>query len=460
MSVDLLDPLVTGPSAPDELARIRQWREALREEQYAHAHRTPLDLVTGWDTGADLPAYRHHSSKFFSIVGIEVNPAGGEPPWMQPVVDQPEVGLLGIAITRTDRGYAALIQAKAEPGNVNGIQLSPTVQATESNSLRVHGGRAVPYLELFSEAGNVVVDTRQSEHGEVFWRKRNRVMVVEIEAIEPTHGFRWVELADLLSLLQDDDLVHADTRAVLACIPWTIAVEHVRGRGHERLFNSLAPTGLEMSMRPLARWMSAERTSRPLKVVTDVPLPQLRGWRRSADSLTRVDCQGFEIVAVDVEARGREVDRWAQPMVHPHGVGLTGLAVAEQDDQLMVLLRMCPEPGLVDGAELGPTVQLPGAMVPRAGDEADLTALLTSRSAEETLFDSVLSDEGGRFLHGRHRHLIVTVERFEAPPGYRWCRLAELTELLIHSHQVNMQARSIYVCLLSLLSRTPKDGNA
>ena len=37
-----------------------------------------------------------------------------------------------------------LLQAKVEPGNINKIQISPTVQATRSNYLRIHGGKTIP----------------------------------------------------------------------------------------------------------------------------------------------------------------------------------------------------------------------------------------------------------------------------------------------------------------------------
>ena len=34
------------------------------------------------------------------------------------------------------------MQAKVEPGNINSIQLSPTLQATRSNYTKAHGGIA------------------------------------------------------------------------------------------------------------------------------------------------------------------------------------------------------------------------------------------------------------------------------------------------------------------------------
>ncbi|MFH4268324.1 NDP-hexose 2,3-dehydratase family protein, partial [Acinetobacter baumannii] len=71
---------------------------------------------------------------------------------------------------------------KVEPGNCNGLQLSPTVQATRSNYTRVHQGRAVPYLEYFVDARKhrVIADVRQSEQGSWFFQKRNRNMIVDV----------------------------------------------------------------------------------------------------------------------------------------------------------------------------------------------------------------------------------------------------------------------------------------
>jgi oxidase EvaA len=425
--------LIESPADPGALDEIRRWREDLGRTRYARPSRLPLDAVPGWNTGAREPAFTHRSGRFFAVRGRGVRAADGRR-WTQPMVDQPEAGLLAIAVTPSGRGYAALVQAKAEPGNVNGVQLSPTVQATRSNQERVHRGRPVPYLELFDAAtADVIVDVRQSEHGGVFWRKQNRVMIVRTPRFEPGEGFRWIELADLLALLHDDDLVHADTRAVLACAPWTL------------------PGSAAGDLRPAARWLSAQRARRSPRS-TGVALPELAGWRRTADALGRDDGTGFEVVAVSVEAAGREVDGWCQPMVRPVGLGVVGLAVADRGGRLDLLMQACPEPGLVDGVELGPTVQIAGGDPPRCVAEADLLALLLDRPAEAVLFDAVLSDEGGRFLHSRCRHLVTLVDRCDAPEGFRWCPAGEVIGLLAHGRRVDMQARSALVCLLGAVA--------
>ncbi|MFI0469621.1 NDP-hexose 2,3-dehydratase family protein [Saccharopolyspora sp. 5N102] len=431
------------------LREIREWREALGRTRFARPSILPLDAVPGWSTSACEPAFTHHSGRFFAVRGRAVRTEDGRRSLMQPMLDQPEIGLLAIAVTRSEHGYAALVQAKAEPGNINGVQLSPTVQATRSNRERVHGGQAVPYLELFdAETADVIVDSRQSEHGAVFWQKRNRVMIVRTPRFEPREGFRWIELADLMALLHDDDLVHADTRAVLGCAPWMLTDEFAEsGARLPALARTLAGSA-PRDLRPLARWLSDQRSRRSL-VSSSVALPDLVGWQRTADALRREDGTGFEVVAVSVEAAGREVDGWSQPMVRPVDLGVVGLAVSARGDQLNLLMQACPEPGLVNDVELGPTVQIAGGDSPRSAAEAELLALLRDRPAEAVLFDAVLSDEGGRFLHSRCRHVIALVDGEEAPEGYRWCSVSEVVGMLVHSHEVNMQARSALVCLLS-----------
>ncbi|MFI7025945.1 NDP-hexose 2,3-dehydratase family protein [Micromonospora sp. NPDC049900] len=444
--------LVESRADPSLLDEIRHWREAMGRIRYARPSRLPLDDVPGWITGAEEPALTHGSGRFFAVRGHRVRTEDGRHSWMQPMVDQPEIGLLAIAVTRSDRGYAALVQAKAEPGNINGIQLSPTVQATRSNRERVHGGRPVPYLDLFDPAtADVVVDSRQSEHGGVFWRKRNRVMIVRTPRFAPQEGFRWIDLADLLALLHDDDLVHADTRAVLGCAPWTLPGEFALSGARLPVLPRTLAAAARCDVRPLARWLSAER-ARQSSVSVRVALPDLEGWRRGADALRRDDGTGFEVVAVSVDAAGREVDQWCQPMIRPVGLGVVGLAVADHGGELHLLMQACPEPGLVDDVELGPTVQIAGGETPRSGAEAELLARLLDSPAEAVLFDAVLSDEGGRFLHSRCRHLVALVDHHDAPAGFRWCPVSEVIAMLVHSHQVNMQARSALVCLVGAVA--------
>ncbi|NEE09324.1 NDP-hexose 2,3-dehydratase, partial [Streptomyces sp. SID7499] len=143
--------------------------------------------------------------------------------WRQPIIKQPEVGILGLLVKEFDGVPHFLMQAKMEPGNPNLLQLSPTVQATRSNYTGAHRGAAVRYIDHFvsPEAGSVVADVLQSEHGSWFYRKSNRNMIVETTAdVEPHEDFRWLTLGQLAQLLHQDDVVNMDTRTVLSAVPY------------------------------------------------------------------------------------------------------------------------------------------------------------------------------------------------------------------------------------------------
>lgn len=174
------------------------------------------------DSGNNI---RHESGKFFSIEGIKVkivNNNEKDKIWNQPIINQPEVGILGIICQNRYGILYFLLQAKIEPGNINKIQMSPTVQATRSNFTQVHGGKTPPYLEYFRDLKNkkIIVDQLQSEQGARFLKKRNRNIIIEIphdHRIALLGNYCWLTLGQIKKLLQQKNIINMDTRTVLAC---------------------------------------------------------------------------------------------------------------------------------------------------------------------------------------------------------------------------------------------------
>ena len=182
-----------------------------------------LEKIRDWyfDPGQNL---RHSSGKFFSIEGIQikVSSESGTKEWNQPIINQPEIGILGIICQNHSGILYFLMQAKMEPGNVNKAQLSPTLQATRSNFTQVHKGKKPPYLEYFQSLNGkkIIVDQLQSEQGARFLKKRNRNMIIEInpdEKIELLANYCWLTLGQLKALLEKDNIVNMDARTVLSC---------------------------------------------------------------------------------------------------------------------------------------------------------------------------------------------------------------------------------------------------
>src|SRR5688572_22943980 len=147
---------------------IPKWLDSRREMHRFSVRRIPLDELASWHFANGTGNLVHESGRFFSVEGLTVVTSYPENSvYHQPIINQPEIGILGILAKRFEGILHFLIQAKMEPGNVNLVQLSPTVQATRSNYTKVHGGSAVRYLEYFAERsrGSVLVDQLQSEQG-------------------------------------------------------------------------------------------------------------------------------------------------------------------------------------------------------------------------------------------------------------------------------------------------------
>lgn len=463
MAARLAESVLARDSTLTPLATFHDWFAGVAERVYTEATRIPLDDIEGWHTDPVTGNIGHRSGKFFTVEGLEVRaPGEALPRWSQPIIHQPEVGILGILLKEFDGVLHCLMQAKGEPGNCNGLQLSPTVQATRSNYARVHQGRSVPYIEYFREAARhrPVTDVRQSEQGSWFYRKRNRNMVVEVtDEVELLDGFCWLTLGQLHQLLATDNLVNMDARTVLACLPFTGEdVPAVLGTGAGGFAASLARScgarsGAVHPPDDILRWITEVRSASEV-TVHRTPLHDVERWKRGEDSLSHESGRFFSVIGVHVQAGGREVKSWAQPMIEPHGTGIAALLVKQVDGVLHALMHSLSEPGFVDATELAPTVQCTPDDFPALPSEARplfLDQVLGAPPAR-VRFDTTLSEEGGRFYHAQNRYLIVEAEDGETfdHPDYRWTAVHQLTGLLRHSHYLNIQARSLLACLHSL----------
>nr|AEM44231.1 NDP-hexose 2,3-dehydratase [uncultured bacterium] len=416
-----------------------QWFEERRRAHRFRVDRIAFDELDGWSFEEPTGNLVHRSGRFFSVQGLRV--VTGEGPyreWHQPIINQPEVGILGILVKEFDGVLHFLMQAKMEPGNPNLLQLSPTVQATRSNYTKVHRGADVRYIEYFTHPGRgrVIADVLQSEHGSWFFRKSNRNMIVEAVGDVPLHDdFCWLTLGQIGELLHQDNLVNMDSRTVLACAP-------LPGGGHDALLTDVA----------LLSWFTEERSRHDVHAER-VPLAGLPGWVRGESAVSHEEGRYFDVVAVSVQAGNREVSRWTQPLFEPRGLGVTAFLTRRIGGVRHVLAHARVEGGFLDTVELGPTVQYtPDNYAHLTGEDRPPfldTVLAADRS--RISYEAVHSEEGGRFLNAESRYLLVEADEAQAPldppPGFQWVTPAQLRALVQHGHYVNVQARTLLACL-------------
>ena len=454
------------------LADFRTWFDDCGTRNYTEVDRVPLDRLANWSADPVTGNIGHVSGKFFVVEGLEITrPGHWVEHWAQPIINQPEIGILGIVVKEFDGVLHCLMQGKVEPGNCNGVQLSPTVQATRSNYTRVHKGKPVPYLDYFMDTKRhkVIADVLQSEQGSWFFQKRNRNMVVEVtEDVELLEDFCWLTLGQLHQLLGEDDLVNMDARTVLSCLPFsgtdlaTLLPAAERDAFTTSIMRSCTESeGAVHTTDEILSWITGARTRHDI-TANRVPLKGIDQWKHTDAGISHVTGRFFNVIGVDVRAGGREVLQWSQPMLEPSGDGLSAFLVKQFGGVLHALVHARVEPGYLDVVELAPTVQctVDNYMHMPPSDRLPFLDALRTAPAERIRYDTMLSEEGGRFYHARTRYLVVETEEevdLDDHPDHRWLPLHQLVGLLRHSHYVNVQARSLVACMHSLFGTRTAD---
>jgi len=431
----------------------RRWLLSRQQSGEHTVVRIPFAELDQWYFDPDTGDLRHRSGKFFSIAGLHCCPAGGrKPAWDQPIIFQPEVGILGI-ITRVFEGTRYfLMQAKMEPGNVNLVQLSPTLQATFSNFSQVHKGRLPPYTQYFLDPNARVISSQlQSETGTRFYRKFNRNILLDLDHdIEVLPGFRWLTLYEIQALIALDDMVNMDARSVISNICYADP-PHDTGRATGFLRSAICgPEVAQSSLSNLRDWLVTMRDKYAIET-SQIPLNAARGWVGDDWSIRHATANYFEIVGVRVQTGEREVSQWCQPLLKHQGLGLAGFLCSEIDGVLFFLMQAKPEPGIVGSVELGPTVSVFDYQ--RRADypqKVPYMEYFLQPSEESILHSSIQSEEGGRFLALRNHFLVIklaSAESINCEDNYVWLTLAQMQQLSQGESLVNSEARTLLAAL-------------
>lgn len=211
------------------LADVERWFLEQQDACTMTIEDIPLNDCRDWYYDDASGWIRHKSQEFFVVQGVRIGLSGsrevGAGGWDQPIVTQIgfDGGLLGLLRKRVNGIPHYLVEAKAEPGNPDKIQISPTLQATFSNLKRAHGGNKPKFSELFEEpganGGTVLFDQWMSEDGGRLHLKRNRGMLVEVDeerVFTVGDAFHWASLYQLKALIKENSWVNPHVRGIIS----------------------------------------------------------------------------------------------------------------------------------------------------------------------------------------------------------------------------------------------------
>lgn len=427
----------------------------------------PLDQLRGWELDSNTGNLRHSSGKFFQIEGLDIQiKTNNVQSWQQPIINQPEIGILGFVAKRINGILHLLVQAKMEPGNINFIQISPTVQATRSNYTQAHGGRRPTFMEYFLEkqVGQILVDQLQSEQGTRYLKKRNRNVIVLLPDeyhLPHSEEHMWVTVGQLQKLMRFPNLVHLDCRSILGSVTYRVSMNQhsVHSNSAQATFNARIRTSIcidddhaEWDMPSVLSWLTGIKCQTEVTAST-IPLNRVDAWGLLNGVITHESNRYFSVVGVDVTASNREVAGWCQPLIRSIDGGIIGLAAQMKGGVLHFLIQGRVEPGLIDIVELAPTVQCTPANYQEITSPhlPAFVGMFQAAALEHVRFDSMLSDEGGRFYHSQQRHRVIELDEdieVELPPNYCWMTLRQIQSFAQFSNQINIELRSILSCLV------------
>lgn len=443
----------------EALEKIKAWIAARNRMVAVNIKKLPFDECKGWYYDSATGSIHNQTRSFFEITGLHSVSSGGQTV-TQPVILQPEIGYLGILCKEIDGIMHFLMQAKIEPGNINCVQISPTIQATKSNFTQKHGGAKPAYLDYFLNASRyeIVVDQIQSEQSSRFYKKRNRNILIRVEEdvpVLPSH--HWMTLGQIKRLMREDNLVNMDTRTVLSCIPFSKLqlselelLELADGFDDKPLFRSVFVGERAAILPEIYQYINNFKMFSE-DVPQLMPLHALNDWEWRDGEFVCKQPWPFKVVFCDIAIEGREVKHWTQPLFEAAGIATFGLLCCVENGVLKFVVRAAPEVGCFDGVELGPTIQREAAPITQQEENAvDRFFDACLQTGEGIFFDHLLSEEGGRFYREQNRNVLLRVKR-EAlpvlPKGYFLMDYKTLNELVQVNNTMNIQLRN----LLSLL---------
>jgi dTDP-4-dehydro-6-deoxy-alpha-D-glucopyranose 2,3-dehydratase len=436
----------------NNVSKIYDWIDKIRSSTKVYVNKIPFEDLDLWSF--DEEKLKHNSGKFFSIDGIEIRTNHGKVDrWDQPIINQPEIGILGIIAKEYDGVFHFLLQAKIEPGNINFVQLSPTLQATKSNYTKVHKGKTPDYLKYFlDKKRNIIIDQLQSEQGARFLQKRNRNMIIKVdEEFEHNDNYCWTTLSQIKDLMHENNVVNMDTRSVVAGLDIT--------QKQRASFDRYSKQNGELySFNELLSWIADQKTKYDLEV-RRIALSEMRNWEITEDEIYHKDNKYFKVIAANVTIGNREVTHWTQPMVESAQEGLIAFVVKRINGVIHFIVQAKVEAGNLDIIELAPTVQcLTGNYRETGEGKLPFLDYVLNVNKNQKVFDTLQSEEGGRFYREQNRNMIIIAEDDfpnELPKNYTWMTYNQIQAFMMFNNYINIQARS----LLAAIKRCDEEIN-
>ena len=407
--------------------KISKWLKNHKKKQLLIVKRTDLSKLSKWVY--NKKEIFHKSKRFFKIAGIRIKSNFyNKKSWDQPIIVQNEIGILGIIKNVKTNKY--LLQAKVEPGNINKIQISPTVQATRSNYLRIHGGKSIPFLKYFKRKNkNFLLQTEQAFR--CYNKKNSNIITFVSKKLDIDDNFRWFSKFEISNLLKQKNLLNMDTLSVFSSF--------IKRKKKDLPLNS---------KEKIIKWESLLDKKYFLKNKI-INLSSIKNWNLTKKKIFHKTNNYFSVVGIKVKTNKREISDWCQPIIKGSKMAFVGFLIKRFKKTNHYLCRYILKPGAKKG-----TYSCSVNMSKFKGYEKnkDLTSFqkkMVSKhfiNSKNIIYDNVLSDEGGRFYHSQIKYMACRLDKsqtIDLPECYIWLSQNQIIDL-IYEQKIDIEARLLF----------------
>ena len=411
------------------MEHLKSWIKNQKKKNKIYIKKKILDSLDDWNISKK--EFSHKTNNFFQIIGIRVSSNFNKKKWDQPIMVQNENGILGIIRKKFNNEYKYLLQAKLEPGNINHLQLSPTVQATKSNYKRVHGGRKTQFLNFFLKK-KFLIKSKQSEQGFRYLNKFNTNYLVEIKKdLTLPNRFRWFSKLELIYLLKQKNLINMDTLSVFSC--------SIKKENKEKLIHT---------NKEIKNWF--QKHNRKYKIsYKKILIKDIKNWKIKNNIFENINKRHFSVIGLNIKSNCREVKKWDQPIVAGKK-GFAGFIVRKYNGTNHYLCRFILKPGLK------------GGNISCSANFSDLKDFKKNNNIpayekkiikyffnkKKKLYNNVHSDEGGRFYHTQINRMVVEADRKldkKLDSRFIWVSHNQFLTL-VKKKLVDIEARILFAC--------------
>ena len=423
LSDDIKNSLFCLDGPKHKFEELEKYYFQLQDSEGFEVNLVGIKSIKNWRLDDNFN-FVHDSKKFFSIKRVKYK--GIE----SGILDQAEIGILGILSTKINGIFHILVQFKEEPGNINKAQLSPTIQATKSNYSKTHGGNFPPYWEEFVKISKekYLVDSLQPEQGFRYWKKFNQNLVADTEYLDEKEGFKWMTLGQVLAFAKYDNSINSCLRSVLSLILYN---------------NEKNDIDLDDELKELI-----SKNKKDLVNYGSLTNNIQNFYSEENDSFDFFSSEDeFSISGVQVNIKNREVTNWFQPIIIERKKVSYVLVRVIEGDSISYLWSIRKEPGYENGFIFGPSEIIKSNNLDASALDVELRNKYSKYGNINEIHVINMAEEGGRFWRESVPHLIVDIYNFEKTLKLKNSILVNEQESrkLIFSGLLGIEARSIFV---------------